>query len=83
MELLRIEKSKGWPEILRLMPETPPGEPLKIDIAFYGAVTQAISRTLKRTNPEMKFKTKTPIDPNLGVEIIEVTKSIKQSDHEK
>jgi hypothetical protein len=76
MEVLRIERNMRWPEILRLMPERTKENPQVIDIEFEGAVRQAISRTLKRKNPEMKFGTEIVHVPELGREVLNVWKKI-------
>jgi hypothetical protein len=76
MEVLRIEKSKGWPEILKLMPVTTQDTPLIIALEFEGGVRQAISRKLKRSNPEMKFETKIVFEPELGYEVLSVWKQL-------
>jgi hypothetical protein len=79
MEVLRIEKSKGWPEILRLMPEKPKEEPQRIDVSFAGAVRQAISRTLKESNPEMEFGTEIVFVPELKCRVLNVWKTINKT----
>jgi hypothetical protein len=69
MELIKIEKKKAWTEILLDLPDGIH----KLDIAGLSAARQAISRTLKRTNPELKFSTEIKKELD-GTEYLEVIK---------
>lgn len=69
MELITIEKKKAWTDILLDLPDGTH----KLDIAGLSAARQAISRTLKRSNPELKFSTNIKKD-DAGTEYLEVIK---------
>jgi hypothetical protein len=69
MELIKIEKKKACTEILLELPDGIH----KLDISLLSAARQAISRTLKRTNPEIKFSTEIKRDSDSN-EYLEVNK---------
>jgi hypothetical protein len=78
MAKLTKEICPDWPEILATAPDTIGDEWHEIDIEEAGAVREATSRRLKKSNPEMKFKTKIIERPD-GTKYLGLRKTTKSS----